>query len=63
MVKPWQLSELSLDSRSLRRASPLGSGWLSAIIPKTHGLTITCTPLYIIYNIYNVKCIAPSNLK
>ena len=42
IVKPWQLSELSLDNRPLSRALPLGSGQLSGIIPRTHGLTITC---------------------
>ena len=41
-----QLLELLLDSRPLPRASSSGSGWLSAIIPQTHGLAIT-------YHVYN----------
>ncbi len=38
-----QRLELLLDSRPLPRASSSGSGWLSAIIPQTHGL----------YHVYN----------
>ncbi len=38
-----QLLELLLDSRPLPRASSSESGWLSVIIPQTHGL----------YHVYN----------
>ncbi len=42
IVEPHrQLLELWLDSRPLPRASSSGSSWLSAIIPQTHGSTIT----------------------